>query len=79
MYYVYILQSQKDKSYYTGSTTDLKARLKAHNDKKVTYSSTKAPFEIAWYCAFTNKLKAIAFERYLKEGSGFAFTRKHLL
>ncbi|MDP3741280.1 MAG: GIY-YIG nuclease family protein, partial [bacterium] len=37
MYYVYILQSEKDKSFYTGYTTDLKARLKDHNAKGNRY------------------------------------------
>ncbi|MBU4376917.1 MAG: GIY-YIG nuclease family protein [Candidatus Omnitrophica bacterium] len=32
MYYVYILQSLKDQSYYTGLTTDVEARLKKNNN-----------------------------------------------
>jgi predicted GIY-YIG superfamily endonuclease len=79
MWYVYILQSKKDGSYYTGLTLDLKARLEKHNRKEVTYSSTKAPFDIVWYCGFIDKHKAATFEQYLKQGSGFAFARKHLL
>ena len=47
MYYVYILQSLKDKSYYTGLTTDVEARLKKHNNGLVEYTSTKRPFKIA--------------------------------
>jgi putative endonuclease len=79
MYYVYILQSQKDKSYYTGYTTDLQQRIKHHNSHSSKYSSTKAPFELVWYCAFKDEKKAIIFEKYLKIGSGFAFARKHLV
>jgi predicted GIY-YIG superfamily endonuclease len=79
MYYVYILQSEKDKSCYTGFTADLKERIKKHNRKEVNYSSKKAPFELVWFCAFRDKDKAIAFEKYLKIGSGFAFARKHLI
>ena len=30
-YYVYILQSEKDKNFYIGFTTNLKNRLKDHN------------------------------------------------
>ena len=78
MFYVYILQSEKDKSFYTGFTTDLDARIKKHNSKEVKYSSTKSPFILVWYCVFTDKSKALAFEKYLKQGSGFAFSRKHL-
>ena len=79
MYYVYILQSQKDKSYYTGFTEDLKERIKEHNWHEATYSKSKAPFELAWYCAFKDKKKAFDFEKYLKQGSGFAFARKRLV
>jgi len=79
MYYVYILQSKKDKSYYTGVTEDLKERIKEHNWHLSKYSSSKAPLELVWYCAFKNKKKAYDFEKYLKSGSGFAFARKRLV
>lgn len=79
MYKVYILKSLRDNSLYTGVTEDLIERLKAHNSGTSKYSSTKRPFKIAWYCAFKNKTKALQFEKYLKQGSGFAFARKHLI
>ena len=79
VHYIYILQSQKDDSFYTGYTTDLKARLKDHNTHGNKYSSTKAPYKLIWYCAFLNKKKALDFEKYLKQGSGFAFARKRLV
>lgn len=79
MYYVYILQSLKDKSYYTGFTRDLNAQLKKHNEGGQKYSSQKKPYKVLWYCAFIDLHKATAFERYLKQGSGFAFARKHLV
>lgn len=78
MYYVYILQSEKDQSYYTGFTEDLQARLKDHNAHGNTYSSIKAPYHLTWYCAFLDKKKALDFEKYLKQGSGHAFARKRL-
>ena len=79
MHYVYILQSLKDQSYYTGLTTDVEARLKKHNSGEVTYTSTKRPFKLVWYCCFVNKEKALQFEKYLKSGSGFALARKRLV
>ena len=79
MYYVYVLQSQKDKSYYTGFSENVESRLQSHNWHLVKYSSSKAPFELIWYCAFRNKKQALDFEKYLKSGSGFAFRNKHLL
>ncbi|OGE89867.1 MAG: hypothetical protein A2722_04555 [Candidatus Doudnabacteria bacterium RIFCSPHIGHO2_01_FULL_50_11] len=79
MYYIYILQSEKDQSYYTGFTEDLKLRLKDHNTHGNKYSSTKTPYHIVWYCAFSQKKKALGFEKYLKQGSGHAFARKRLV
>ena len=79
MFYVYIIQSQKDKSYYTGFSEDLEERIKDHNWLGSTYSKTKAPFELIWFCNFRDKKKALDFEKYLKQGSGFAFARKRLV
>ncbi|HEY4509748.1 MAG TPA: GIY-YIG nuclease family protein [Candidatus Paceibacterota bacterium] len=79
MYYVYILQSEKDRSFYTGFTEDLKKRVFEHNTKTQHYSSKKAPFKLSWYCAFLSKKRALDFEKYLKSGSGFAFARKRLV
>ena len=79
MFYVYILQSSKDQSHYTGYTTDLRKQLKRHNEGGQKYSSQKRPYVLRWYCAFSDKHKATVFERYLKQGSGFAFARKHLV
>lgn len=79
MYYVYIIQSKKDKSYYTGLTEDLKRRLAEHNQGSVRFTSPKKPYVLIWYSAFFSKEKALEFEKYLKIGSGFAFARKRLL
>ena len=79
MYYTYVIQSQKDKSYYVGSTLDLRQRLKVHNQKGARYSSSKIPFELIWYAAFKTKPKAQDFEKYLKSSSGFAFRNKRLI
>ena len=40
-YYVYILQSEKDGTYYIGSTQDLDERLKRHNEGRSKYTKTK--------------------------------------
>ena len=78
MHFVYILQSQKDGSFYTGQTENTETRLIKHNNGEVIYTSKKRPWKLVWYCAFADKEKAIAFEKYLKIGSGFAFARKRL-
>lgn len=79
MYKIYILRSLKDGSFYTGFTENLVERLKAHNSGTSKYSNTKRPLELIWHCTFEQKSKALEFEKYLKQGSGFAFARKHLV
>jgi predicted GIY-YIG superfamily endonuclease len=79
MYYVYIIKSQQDESIYKGMTEDIDQRLAEHNAGSARYSSAKRPYDLVWYSAFHSKSKALQFERYLKHGSGHAFTKRHLL
>jgi len=79
MFYVYILRSEKDYSKYIGVTSDLKRRFRDHNSNQSKYSSSKSPFILLWYGAFSNKVRAYEFEKYLKSSSGYAFTNKHLV
>lgn len=80
MYKDYILKSLKDGSYYVGCTVaDVGKRLEQHNNHCNSYSASKSPFELVWHCCFLEKSKAMTFEKYLKQGSGFAFRNKHLI
>jgi len=79
MFYVYILRSEKDNSKYIGVTSDLKRRVIEHNSGNAKYSSTKLPYKLIWYCAFTEKTKAYSFEKYLKSSSGYAFANKRFI
>ena len=76
-HYVYILQSElyADR-FYTGSTENLDARLKKHNAGEVDYTAAFRPWRIKTAIAFMDQTKAVAFEQYLKSGSGRAFVKK---
>lgn len=78
MYYAYILQLS-DKSYYIGSSENLKNRLLAHENGSVKSTKNLRPVKLIFYAAFTTKRLAIAFEKYLKSSSGFAFRNKRLV
>ena len=78
MHYVYILQDRGGKS-YVGYSRNLKERLEAHRYKTVTTTRPYVSARLVWYCGFFDKKRAIDFERYLKVGSGHAFSRKHLV
>lgn len=79
MYYVYILKSRLNEQFYVGHTADLQARLKDHNSGKASYTSKFKPWDIMTYIAVPSEIQAIAFERYLKSGSGRAFSKRHFL
>lgn len=78
MYTVYLLFCN-DGTYYTGCTSNLEERLKRHCAGQVTYTATRLPLQLLTYIAFSDKYKAYHFEKYLKSGSGKAFTYKRLV
>ena len=78
MKYVYILKSHHFEKYYIGSTTDLKRRLKEHNDGHSVHTNKFKPWKIETYLGFTDDAKAEKFEAYLKSGSGRSFAKRHL-
>ena len=79
MYYVYALKSIEHNRIYVGFTTNIEIRLKEHNSGSSQYSKSYAPWELETYIVFRNKKLAEDFEKYLKEGSGYAFMRKRLI
>jgi predicted GIY-YIG superfamily endonuclease len=78
MKYVYVLQSLTGEHFYTGITDDLDARLSKHNSGAVTHTLKFRPWRIKNYIAFADEPRAIAFEQYLKSGSGRAFAKTRL-
>jgi putative endonuclease len=76
--FVYVLKSGDDPPrYYTGVTSDVPARLAAHNDGRSPHTATLQPWRLDVVVEFTDERRAIAFERYLKSGSGCAFAKRH--
>jgi len=69
-YYTYILQSQKDNSFYIGYTSDLKKRLKQHNSGINQATKPFIPYKLIFYEAFLNRIDAKNREKYLKGGYG---------
>jgi len=77
---VYILQGLSHPNQrYVGLTANLDDRLKAHNAGRTPHTSQFRPWEIKAAISLDDDAKALAFERYLKTGSGRAFSFRHLL
>ena len=70
MYYVYILQSQKDGKLYIGVTPDLKSRFKKHTSGFVKSTKNRRPLRLIYYESYISQSDAKRREVFLKGGKG---------
>ncbi len=71
MFYTYILYSVKTGILYCGSSSDLKQRLKDHNDGRGgSYTKKHRPFKLLFYEAFLAEEDALKQEKFYKSGYG---------
>lgn len=78
MFYVYLLQSQVDRGWYIGFTSDLGRRFQEHNRGDTKSITHRKPFALIYYEAYLHKMDAIGRERFLKSGGGRRFLNKQL-
>ena len=67
MFFTYILQSQKDQSFYIGFTSNLEQRLQQHNKATSGYTSTKKPWKVVYFETFEFETDARKRERAIKK------------
>ena len=72
-FYVYIIQSEKDGSYYIGSTKDLAERLERHNQGRSKYTKGKTPWELVYHEEFPDRSSAMKREEEIKGHKRKAF------
>ncbi len=77
-YYVYILQSKRDKRFYAGFTNDLRKRLEQHNQGKNISTKNRRPLELVYYEAYKNREDAERRELQLKSGPGKAYLKRRI-
>ncbi|OFW05306.1 MAG: excinuclease ABC subunit C [Acidobacteria bacterium RIFCSPLOWO2_02_FULL_67_36] len=76
--WVYVLKSVVESSrYYVGSTSDVQGRLEEHNSGICRHTNKHRPWAIHVVIEFPDERRAVAFEEYLKSGSGRAFAKRH--
>ncbi|MFA6427654.1 MAG: GIY-YIG nuclease family protein [Candidatus Magasanikbacteria bacterium] len=80
MYYVvYFLESTSyPHRHYIGYTTNLKNRIKYHNQGLVTSTKNFKPWKIIYAEMYLDKKDAMGREKFLKSGSGWKFLKKQL-
>jgi putative endonuclease len=66
MFFVYILHSLQDDSYYFGMTADPENRLHRHNCKYEKYTSKRGPWKMVWCLPIPTRKEALALEKKLK-------------
>ena len=78
-HYTYILwDAATHTHFYVGHTSNLKARLTAHNAGHVPHTAKFAPWEIHSAVAVRTEEQAEQLERYFKTHSGREWALKHL-
>jgi len=78
MFYAYVLQSIKDKDFYTGFTKNLKLRFEQHNKGQVESTKERCPFKLIYYEACLDEIDAKKCEKYFKSYNGKMFLKKRL-
>jgi putative endonuclease len=80
MYYVvYFLESIKySDRHYIGFTTDLKERIKDHNQGTTKSTQKSKPWRVIYAEMYLNEQDARGREKFLKSGSGWKFLKKQL-
>jgi predicted GIY-YIG superfamily endonuclease len=77
-YYVYILQSLSDSSFYTGMTMDIERRLQEHNSGHTITTAKHLPWKLVYSEELDSLEAARLRERYFKTAAGRRFRAKIL-
>ena len=76
--FVYVLKTADLRErFYIGLTSDVLARLADHNAGRCPHTARYRPWHLHVTIALPDARRAVAFERYLKSGSGRAFAKRH--
>lgn len=76
--FVYVLRSASDpERHYVGVTSDVDNRLEWHNHGPGGHTVEHRPWSLVVVIEFATEEHATRFEKYLKGGSGRAFSKRH--
>ena len=74
MFYIYVLESLRNKKRYVGYTSkDVNIRLREHNAGSNKFTSQNGPFVLFYSEDLPDKTLAIKREKFLKSGQGRKF------
>ena len=78
MFYVYVLQSEKNRQLYVGFTADLKKRLVEHNQGSNFSTKRYIPWTLVYYEACLRKDDALRREKYFKTTQGGRLLKRRI-
>jgi putative endonuclease len=67
MHYVYIIQSERDGTFYKGYSTNPLIRIEFHNKGLSTYTKNKTTWKLVAILGFSTKTEALQKEKKLKK------------
>lgn len=65
-FYVYILRSLKDHSYYVGQCNDLDWRMSKHSEGMSKYTVSKRPLRLVYFEVYLSRQESIKREKQIK-------------
>ena len=78
--FVYVIRSVPYPArYYSGLTSNVQGRLNVHNSGGSQHTAPLRPWELVASIEFSKESSAVAFEKYLKSGSGRVFSKRHFV
>jgi len=78
MWYVYIIESEKDGVHYIGMSQDVTHRLKEHNAGKNHFTKGHIPWKIIYTEEHNTALQAREREKYFKSGAGRRYIKEKI-
>ena len=78
MHFTYVLLSDRDGMLYTGTTGDLRERVREHQGGRVRSTSYRRPLKLVYYEACLSAADAFRRERFLKTGKGKRYLKNRL-
>jgi putative endonuclease len=73
-----MLQSESDSGFYIGFSTNLRARLRQHQDGESFATSHRGLWKLIYYEAYTDREDAEGREKFLKSGGRSAFPARSI-
>ncbi len=78
MHYTFVIESGKDSQWYTGVTSNLRARFRSHLKGQVRSTHYRRPLRLIYYEACLSEADARRHERYLKSGKGKRYLKQRI-